>query len=558
MHVLDVMRLAPGVALLVTASVTLLLVVGGGAAAQDEFGPRPWELGMEWTWGNGSASQHTVVDDHTQMATHGGTYDVWMTKTTREEADGSSSFRVSAWEEGTHRRVYDEVHTYSSSGEPMRAMTEYSPPTAFPVWGEIGPGAEFYQEVEVTTNYMVGMQPAGGETTTWDWVAVADYETYNLTTPAGTFEGFNVTVYREEVNGSRANRYEYFYAHEPRTFVATLDGEGETDFELTDYDLRPPPVARGYTSPPIADVGENVTLYGHRSKALDGEIADISWKLPAGAIYEGQRLEETTRVEGENVTVRFPEPGRYTAQLNVTATNNRSAEVPIGIRVADRSGTFKVTGPRHALVDEPTSFRLVPSEGVEVQEATWRAEGIEPVSGTEPAITFPREGRYTLNVTYTDSEGNTGSLTHDLVVVDVGNATSRGTLGGSAGANPDAAGMVPGILSPDNGTRFDEAQTLIVARAAGLDDPKLMLPNGLGVPLDPGADGIDTAQVPLPEGTHRIELVDGNATVDAVTLTYEDHDAQADGADRVLGTNDVPFPGLAVLLFAPLLRRNPR
>lgn len=541
------------VLLLVLAGMAIAVALSGQAAAAEdsedpEFGPRAWEIGMEWAWDNGSATQETAVHDHKELATRDGRYQVWMTRSHRNLEDGSQHMRVTAWTEGAHRRAYDEVHIYRSGQDPLTVTTSYSPPAAFPIWETIGPGASWAKEVKTVTSYMVGTTPAGQETHTWKWAAWADNHVYNLTTPAGTYEGFNVTVYKEEVNGSDASRYRYFYAHEARHFVATFDSDENVDFELTDVVLKPPPNARGFTVPTIATVGENITLYGFRSSARSGEIDTIEWVLPNGTV-----------LPGPNATTRFDDAGVKKVKLRVSDTTGQVSTVPLSIRVIERTPNFKIAGPSHATVEEGTSFRLIPPGDREVRRATWHARNVPTQSGTQAEMVFPEAGSYNITVTFVDSEGTTGRVHHKVRVVEgSGQAAGNGTAANGA-LRESAQSLVPQILSPENNTRLDQKQALIVARTTELDDPALVLGNGLRVSLDDQGN-IASAQVPLSGDTTRIELVDGHRIIDAVTLLRGSSDVSTNGGsdDGSPGTNSVPFPWLAPLLVIPLLRRRER
>jgi NADPH:quinone reductase-like Zn-dependent oxidoreductase len=106
---------------------------------------------------------------------------------------------------------------------------------------------------------------------------------------------------------------------------------------------------------------------------------------------------------------------------------------------------------------------------------------------------FPQSGRYTVNVTYEDNEGTTGWLTHDVVVVE-GN-TAAGTRNGTTDVTDGATSPLgPAILAPENGSTLADRQTLVVARIAGLEDPALVLANGLRVPFD----GLEDVERPAP------------------------------------------------------------
>lgn len=450
------MRSLPTAILLAVGSLAAVALVFAGAASAQSYGPDPWEIGMEWSWGSDDTSQRSYIDDHTKLATSTGKYDVWRTQTSYD-GETTSAHRVTMWVENNHRRAYDEVNMRQAAGSPITSMTEYSPPAPFPMWEGIGPGADIQLEVTEYTSYRSGLQYLGSEETTWDWYAVASHDVHEVDTPAGTFEGFNVTVYKEEVDGDDAALYRYFYAHEARHWVATYDSDEELDLKLNQLQLDPPPIARGFAAPNIAQLGDEVTLYGHESHTHDGEIASHAWTVPAGVTVDNATLTEETTIEATNVTVRFDdaEQDRYRFVLTVTGTNGQTATDPVTVRVVEPDERYQLEGPGWSTVGEPTQLRLVPPENRTVQEARWTVDGpgdVDPDDGQrlDPEIVFPHPGGYTVSVTYTDNEGTTGTLSHDVFVIGGDGFSIRGDPDqDTVQAGDDAVG--PAIINPEIG-----------------------------------------------------------------------------------------------------------
>lgn len=550
------MRQSTVVVVLFTLAVTSALPMPAmGTQGDHEVGPREWTLGMSWHWENETSFQDVWVTDDTEMKTRHGSYDVWMTRSRRVAEDGTEYVTLTAWEKNTHRRVYDQVHIYRQGAESMTASTSYNPPAPFPVWGTITPGGQVSQKIHTVTEYSVGFQPAGREEHTWRWVAWGDEETYNLTMPAGTFEGFNVTIYREEINEndaeagddgseSKSQRFRYFYAPEAHHFGATFDSQNELDYQLQDLVLDPPPAGHAESEPAIPQVGETFTLDARKSYDENGNITTYEWTFPNG----------TTKT-GEQVTARFDEPGRKRIQLHLVSDTHQETTLTFTVRVIERTPKFKIAGPSATAVEEGTSFRIVAPEDHELRRAKWQARNVEPRTGEQVELSFPQPGRYNLTVTYVDKQGNTGTLHHEVHVVEVRGA-GNSTLDASEGRAVDA--LEPSIVSPANDTKITEKQVLVVARTVGLDDPALLLPNGLRVPLNAHGD-IASAQVPIRAETSELRLVDGDTVVDRIVVHQSDEASVAGGANTTTtDTNDAPFPLVTFLLIIPLLRRRKR
>lgn len=544
----------PGTLLALTLLCALGLVISS-AAAVEARGPQPWEIGMEWFWESDDVEEASEVDDHTRIQTPAGLYDAWRTTTLRHDDEGTVH-RLTMWVEDDHRRIYDEVTMRQADGAPVTAMVEYTPPAPFPMWGGIQPCAQTTQEIKESISYRQGFTPAGSQRTTWNWTASASCDVFEMDTPAGALKGFNVTVYKEEVDGEDSELYRYFYAPEARHYVATYMS-GEVDMRLVDYDLDPPPIAIARASTTMAQPGEEVTLSARASYALAGEIDGYEWRVPAGVTLGEEPLQEALTVVDPafNVTFEDPTEDTYRFELTVTATNNRSARDIVTVLITEGDeGAFTLNGPPFTFTDEATEFLLSPPEGGTITDATWEAEGIDPVTGTNPEIVFPQAGSHTVRVTFTDSEGTTDHLAHDIVVIE--------GFGQAAATRDDATALEgqqlgPSILFPENGTTMASAEVLIVARTAGLEDPKLLLPNGLRVPLETH-ENVDAATVPLPRAENAIQLLDGDEIVDQVLVH---HDETTDDPSPEAATEDeaqpVPFPWLVALIIAPFLRRRP-
>lgn len=556
------MRSLPAALVLVLSSLAVVCVVLAGGTAAQTYGPGSWEIGMEWSWESNDTSQRSYIDDHTKLATASGKYDVWRTQTSYE-GETTSAHRVTMWVENNHRRAYDEV-SMRNGGDPITSMTEYSPPAPFPMWEGIGPGADIQLEVTEYTSYRSGVQYMGSEETTWDWYAVASPDVHEVETPAGTFEGFNVTVYKEEVDGDDAALYRYFYSHDARHWVATYDSDEELDLKLDELKLDPPPVARGFAAPNLLEAEGETTLYGHQSHTFDGEIASHEWRIPAGVTVDNTTLTEETTIEATNVTVRLDgaDQERYRFVLTVTGTNGQTASDPVTVRVVEPDDRYQLEGPDWTEVGEPTELHLIPPKNGTVQEVDWRLEGpdgeeqLDEKDGLDAEIVFSQAGSYTVSVTYTDNEGTTATLTHSVFVVGGDGFSIQGDPDAdTVQAGADAVG--PAIVNPENGTRMATSSVDIAVHTSGLENPKLVLPNGLRVPLETD-EPIDIATVPLTPPESTIRLVDGNQTLDQVTLLYEEPADPGTAESQDTGTNQAPFPWLSALLLAPLLRRRTR
>lgn len=503
---------------------------------------------MEWHWSGDDVEESMWVHEDKELQTSSGRYDVFINKARRTSDDGTYTLRTLAFLEGSHRRAYEEIHVSQPGSETVTQTITYDPPAPFPFWETIRPGKLISLNVTTTTSTMVGLQVVDQETNDWRWVAKADEEKRNFTTDAGTFEGYKVSVYKKNHETGNVTEHRFFYSPEVRHYQAILDGQDSPTIALDDFTLDPPPVAHGQAIPSLPVAGEAVTLDASRSFDRDGNISAITWELPDGTV-----------LHGETVNTTFDEAGRFRVTLEVTDDHGQTSRVPVPIRVVEAGPRVELVGPTVAEAGEPTPFRLIIPDNKTARQVTWSAPGMETVRGQEVELEFPRSGGYTVTVSFLDSDGNTGRLTHGVQVFgDRGDRASQD----AAGAAGNLSSRPPAILEPTNMTKIDREQVLVVARVAGLEDPAIVAGNGLRIPLAQ-AGGLATAEVPLTGDRSVLTLVDGHDTVDRVIVVHDsDASTTANDSDPTdPDTRDTPVGALAILLtltLTPFLWRRDR
>lgn len=525
-------------------------LIGGAAAQMFEPIPKPWTVGMEWSWDGPEAEEKLWVHEETDLQTPSGRYDVFIHKGRHIQDDGTYKFRMLAFLEGSHRRAYEEIHTTTTGGDQVTQTISYDPPVPFPFWERMEPGKMKVVDSTTTTNTMVGLTPVGQETTEWRWVAKADEETREMTTPAGTFEGYQVSIFKKNQDTGNVTEHRFFYAPEVRHYQAILDGNDDPTLGLTDFTLDPPPVAHGRVIPSLPVAGEPVVLDASNSYDRNGNLTDITWTLPDGTTRQGTQINHT-----------FTEAGRFRLTLSVTDDHHQTTEIPVPVRVVEPGPRLELIGPDVAIAKEPTPYRLVVPEEKTARQITWNGPGLETQHGTDVEIVFPQAGGYKLTVSFLDSDGNTARLTHGVTVFGDrdGAGTSSGQPGQTDRAGQELESLPPAILEPTNNTRFDRDQILVVARVASMEDPAIVLGNGLRVPLA-SAGGIATAEVPITGERTVLELHEGHDPIDRVVVLRDAPQRSTDThGDQEASSQEIPLgilPAVLTLTFIAVLRRR--
>lgn len=513
--------------------------------AVDRVGPAEWIHGMEWAWENDTVHQRTVVTDETAVRRTGEQYNAVFTQSFIRDEDGPNKQRVTAWTQGGLERIYDKVTIDRENQETLTVIRHYTPPAPYPFWAGISPGELVEREIQTTTEYMVGLQPVGSEHHNWTWTVGTSDHIYERDTPAGTFEGYNVSVHKQDQDSDAQSLYRYFYSPETHTFAETLDADGGSDFEMTDLMLNPPPTARTHVRPSLPTTNETVTLDARGSHDSHGELTRIAWTLPNG-----------TTVEDVVVNVTFSEPGEKRATLTLESDTGRTLRVPVTFRVVEAGPEYRLVGPDATAAGEPTRFQLAIPEDGTLDRASWKAENVPSQEGAEAVFAFPRAGSYNVSATYVDKNGTTGTLHHEVHVV-------AGTEEGPTNVEDAAERREAGFLSPENDTQVEGSSVLVVLRTVGLEDPHVILESGLRVPVEADAEVV-SERLPAPESETTFRLVDGEQPVDQLTVDVveatdiDDPDAVASSEDAETTPGPLVPTVLALLAAVSLIRRFER
>ncbi|MDM8550862.1 PKD domain-containing protein [Desulfobacterales bacterium HSG2] len=281
------------------------------------------------------------------------------------------------------------------------------------------------------------------------------------------------------------------------------------------------------SKPPIASItrpsdgatfiqGQEITFSGSAIDPEDGTDISLEWMISIG--------KDQISVTGESFTKDNLEPGTYTAELTATDSDGLTGTDSVIFTVASDS-------------NPPTAVIIRPSDGatfIQTREIIFSGSATDPEDGTDifiewtiskdgypvdsdRGISFTRDnlesGRYTAELTVTDSDGLTGT---DSVAFTV-----------APGLNPPTAT----IIRPSEGEAFIQCQRIIFSGSAYDSEDGELIGDSLEWTLSVKGDSFDSVKGDsftrdnLAPGTYTAVLTatdnDGLTGTDLVTFTVD-------------------------------------
>jgi PKD repeat protein len=171
---------------------------------------------------------------------------------------------------------------------------------------------------------------------------------------------------------------------------------------------------------PTANAGKEITVTEDTIMNFDGSdsgdnigITDYKWTFFDGTLQT---------LDGINPQYIFHTPGVYTANLTVTDAAINSASDTIKITVIDISSPLANAGDDHVVHegDIVTFDGSVTTDNVEVVSYSWTFnDGImQTLVGVNPTYVFESAGVYQVTLTASDDQGNSGTDTVQVTVID--------------------------------------------------------------------------------------------------------------------------------------------
>ena len=160
-----------------------------------------------------------------------------------------------------------------------------------------------------------------------------------------------------------------------------------------------------FTAPTGGVDGSPVSFSGSGSDP-DGTIVSYAWTFG-----------DTGTSTQQNPSHTYTAPGTYTVTLTVTDSDNQTGSVSHSVTISDESPTASFTAPTGGVAGSPVSFSGSGSDpdGTIVSYA-WAFGDGGTSTQQNPSHTYAAGGTYPVTLTVTDSDGQTGHVTHQVFV----------------------------------------------------------------------------------------------------------------------------------------------
>jgi PKD repeat protein len=406
-----------------------------GSSSSDPAGST---LTYDWNWGDGTPNGTGVTPTHTYSATTAKTYTVTLTVTntlTHSSAtqksvvvsfdiptaafkapsaayagysvvlDGTGSTDPAGatlaydwnWGDGTaHGTAAKSSHTYASPGPYNVILT---------VTNTQGHAGTLQKTVTVNVD-----TPAASFTAPAAYVSEpASFDGTTSTDPAGSsltyswnFGDGSATSTGPTTSHTYASTGNYTV-----TLTATnSQGHANTTTRTVTVSPHPPNAAFAIkTIPPLA--GQPIAFDGTASTAWIGSISSYSWSFGAA---------------GPTASTTFPTPGTYPVSLTVTDSHGQSSTATelVTVHAPPSAGfSFSPSAPvDHATVTFDGGGSFSPDSTTTLSSYSWTFGDGSTASGPTATHRFAQPGRYTVQLTVTNSLGLTSTTTQDVTVTD--------------------------------------------------------------------------------------------------------------------------------------------
>lgn len=183
----------------------------------------------------------------------------------------------------------------------------------------------------------------------------------------------------------------------------------------------------GDTRAPIVDAGDDMTVYVGETANFEGSATDNSLTLDYTWAFG-----DSSTATGKTASHTYDQTGDYTVTLTVEDAAGNTGNDTLQVEVIERQNQTQSPEadfsfePSPAQIDEEVSFEAAASDpdGGQITSYEWSIDG-EPATGQTVTHSFGTPGDKQVELTVTDDEGETDTVSKTLTVEAPGSPTGR-------------------------------------------------------------------------------------------------------------------------------------
>ncbi len=229
--------------------------------------------------------------------------------------------------------------------------------------------------------------------------------------PDGTIESYSWDFGDGGHASGKTPSHTYSHAGEYTVTLTVTDDEGETGEVAHQVSVADaPPLASFTVGTASPTATQPVSFDASGSSDPDGTITGYSWDFGDGTTGSGAKPSHT-----------YSHAGEYTVTLTVTDDEGETGEVAHQVSVADAPPLASFTvGTASPTATQPVPFDASGSSDPDgtIESYSWDFGDGTTGSGAKPSHTYSHAGEYTVTLTVTDDEGETGEVAHQVSVAD--------------------------------------------------------------------------------------------------------------------------------------------
>ena len=224
----------------------------------------------------------------------------------------------------------------------------------------------------------------------------------------GTYISYHYDMYRNSslIDSGATPYLDYDFNHRSTYLIKYSVEDTNNNTVVTDFNqtINSDPIVSISSSQNPTDVGKTVEF---TSSIVHGTSPDTYiWKINGKEYYT------------KDINVSFAESGDYTVDLTITDSAGYSVETSMSETVNTGPTVSASSNVSSADINSPIEFSSTPSGGVSPYTSSWTIDGTQVSTSKDFSHSFSSPGSYTVQVTVTDSVGETASSSVTVTIND--------------------------------------------------------------------------------------------------------------------------------------------